>query len=105
MKTWAGIGSRITPLEIQKEMTKISMFLYKHGYTLRSGGAKGADTAFEKGSLEAKEIFTPDSNIPNWAFKEIQSILPEGYKWDKMKTYTQRDWYWLREPADRHSMT
>jgi hypothetical protein len=55
-KYYAGIGSRNTPVEIQKLMTKIAIFLSKKGYTLRSGGAKGADTAFEKGA-EFKEIF------------------------------------------------
>ena len=45
--TYAGIGSRETPKEILKEMTKIGQELESKGYTLRSGGAIGADKAFE----------------------------------------------------------
>lgn len=58
---FAGIGSRDTPAPILREMEEISAFLTKQGYILRSGGAKGADKAFEAGvcSPQAKEIFLP----------------------------------------------
>lgn len=60
-KKYAGIGARATPSNILKEMTKIATFLEKYGYTLRSGGAEGADTAFEQGvtSTDNCEIFLP----------------------------------------------
>ena len=54
---YAGVGSRNTPKEILDVMTKLAEYLYKLGYTLRSGGASGADTAFEAGAYDAKEIF------------------------------------------------
>jgi hypothetical protein len=58
-KTYAGIGSRRTPPEILKLMTKIAGRLEDLGYTLRSGAAAGADAAFEAGVSGAKEIFLP----------------------------------------------
>lgn len=55
---YTGIGSRETPADIYKKMTEISKILDQKGYTLRSGGAEGADSAFED-STENKEIFIP----------------------------------------------
>ena len=45
--TYAGIGSRETPIEVLELMTKASTWLGSKGYTLQSGGAIGADMAFE----------------------------------------------------------
>lgn len=45
--TYAGIGSRETPMEVLELMTKASTWLGTKGYTLQSGGAIGADMAFE----------------------------------------------------------
>lgn len=65
-KYYAGVGSRQTPRNVQDMMFKVADFLQNHGYTLRSGGAEGADRAFEMGVtgiitadklLIAKEIF------------------------------------------------
>ena len=56
--TYAGVGSRETPPNVMAKMTEIAAWLSKQGYTLRSGNAKGADTAFENGAGEQKEIFT-----------------------------------------------
>lgn len=49
MKYYAGIGSRDTPDDVFAHMTEIATLLEDHGYILRSGGATGADTAFEVG--------------------------------------------------------
>lgn len=49
MKTYTGIGSRETPYEIQDLMKRIAFKLAENGWLLRSGGAEGADTAFENG--------------------------------------------------------
>lgn len=56
---YAGIGSRSTPEYAQKEMSWIASRLEMKGYTLRSGGAKGADQAFERGVVSKKEIYLP----------------------------------------------
>ncbi len=57
-KIYTGIGSRSTPLGIQELMTEFASAMDSCGWTLRSGGADGADLAFERGSLE-KEIYLP----------------------------------------------
>ena len=54
---YAGIGSRETPRSILDLMTMIAIKLESLGYTLRSGGAIGADSAFESGVKSLKEIF------------------------------------------------
>ena len=56
---YAGIGSRNTPAEVMIVMQRIANVLEGAGFTLRSGGADGADDAFEKGVHRNKEIFIP----------------------------------------------
>lgn len=62
---YAGIGSRRTPRSICVTMTRIAAKLEMLGYKLRSGGAPGADEAFEDGvtSLSNMDIYLP---CPNW---------------------------------------
>lgn len=59
--TYAGIGSRQTPAAIQAQMRRVAMRLCSLGLVLRSGGAQGADAAFESGvpASDAKQIFLP----------------------------------------------
>lgn len=61
---YAGIGSRRTPPDILKLMQLIALDLSAAGYTLRSGGADGADLAFEDGASK-KEIFLPWKGFNN----------------------------------------
>lgn len=51
MLYYAGIGSRETPENVLKVMVKIATFLESKNYTLRSGGAVGADNAFYSGTI------------------------------------------------------
>ena len=64
MKYYTGIGSRNTPQNVAQLMRKIATYLSFFDYTLRSGGADGADSAFESGSTNS-EIFLPWSNFNN----------------------------------------
>jgi len=48
---YAGIGSRQTPAEIQRLMHDLAVTLAAQGWTLRSGGANGADQAFLSGAI------------------------------------------------------
>ena len=59
---YTGIGSRETPHHILTLMTEIAKILDNIGYTLRSGGADGADTAFALGSSR-HEIYIPWKNF------------------------------------------
>lgn len=59
---YAGIGSRETPDWVIDVMEKMGAWLAKKGDKLRSGGADGADSAFERGCDSVggkKEIFLP----------------------------------------------
>lgn len=59
-KFYAGIGSRKTPQDVQEMMTAAAALLSEHDLILRSGGADGADTAFELGAdPKKKEIYLP----------------------------------------------
>lgn len=58
MKIYTGIGSRSTPEHIITLIHQISKKLDDMGFLLRSGGADGADSAFEKFSTR-KEIYLP----------------------------------------------
>jgi hypothetical protein len=74
---YAGVGSRETPKEVQSKMTEIAEDLSKDGYILRSGGAKGADKAFEKGSEDSQIFYVKD----------------DGYKdGDSIKSYDSNLW-------------
>lgn len=64
MKYYAGIGSRETPEYVLDKMKDIAFTLQTRGYILRSGGAKGADSAFEEGAGNNKEIFTANDATP-----------------------------------------
>jgi hypothetical protein len=58
---YAGVGSRETPTDILELMTKLASALERDGMILRSGGADGADTAFEAGvsDPENRIIYIP----------------------------------------------
>lgn len=59
---YAGIGSRETPLDVLEYFTKVGSYLATKGFTLRSGGAEGADKSFEIGCDKTKglkEVYLP----------------------------------------------
>lgn len=57
---YTGIGSRATPPDILQQMTRVAIALAELGWVVRSGGAAGADTAFEQGSpIAGQRIFLP----------------------------------------------
>lgn len=91
MKTYAGIGSRETPPEILKLMTEIARVLEQKGWTLRSGGAPGADLAFEHGAIN-KEIYLPwrgfngsQSQLYNVSLQAIEMAEPHHPGWKYLK--------------------
>lgn len=83
-KVYAGIGSRETPMHILQVMGHIAGELALRGWTLRSGAADGADTAFEKGCDAAegkKEIFLP------WQGFNGRSTTPSVVVADRLETF------------------
>lgn len=98
-KRYAGIGSRKTPEHIQKQMTIIASFLEAHGYILHSGGADGADQAFESGvkKPEMKKIFLPWRNFnknPSPLFEVSKEALTLAEEYHPA-------WYILPQAAKR----
>jgi hypothetical protein len=84
---FTGIGSRETPGEIQLLMTDLGYALSKKKYILRSGGAPGADTAFEYGTLDAlhetgvdrREIYMPWKGFNRGEKRDESSdVVPSG---------------------------
>jgi hypothetical protein len=58
VKAYAGIGSRETPPDVLAIMRRLARLLGSLGFTLRTGGADGADTAFENGAAKV-ELYLP----------------------------------------------
>lgn len=79
MKYYAGIGSRKTPSDILEAMRDVAHHLAAEGWTLRSGGARGADTAFEQGA-QRKEIFRPSGHIPQAAIDTVAEYHPAPHR-------------------------
>lgn len=88
---YAGIGSRNTPQDVQKIMTKLARRLDELGFVLRSGGADGADSAFEEGTKN-KQVFLPwegfnsrDSEFtsPSSEAIRVAEIVHDGWQYLK----------------------
>lgn len=100
-KFYAGIGSRNTPREMLKIMSVIASCMETSGYILRSGGALGADRAFEEGVTfrENKEIFLAKDALL-WAEEEVQKYIPSD-----RKTYSFYTWKpYIRKLLARNMM-
>lgn len=85
MKYYAGIGARNTPEDVLERMTKLARILEALGYVLRSGGAEGADKAFEKpikDRVHRKEIFLASDSLPLWTnvFTDMFHPNPKALK-------------------------
>lgn len=101
-KSYAGIGSRQTPANIREVMEQLAEKLARRGLTLRSGGADGADKAFEKGCDRvqgAKIIFTAN----NWYFRNERNETDARYylskRWEEAETITSQyhpSWQYLK---------
>lgn len=88
---YAGIGSREIDIETAKYMSEVASRLERVGLVLRSGKAKGSDTAFENGVVapENKEIYTANDCQP-WAIEIIKNYLPEDRSgFDNWKPYVK----------------
>lgn len=95
---YAGIGSRETPEHILGIMSKIGKSFAEKGLVLRSGGAIGADTAFERGCdlvKGKKEIFYATNNKGIIVSEEImqQALVLAGQihpAWHRCSDYAKR---------------
>ncbi|NLV87657.1 MAG: hypothetical protein GX025_10665 [Clostridiales bacterium] len=76
MNSYTGIGSRQTPAEVLNSFTRLAKWLDKRSFILRSGGADGADSAFEAGTTN-KEIYLPWKNF-NGNPSPLHQISPDA---------------------------
>jgi len=96
VKYYTGVGSRETPDFVCLAMTEIARILESYGYTLRSGGADGADLAFEAGAGLLKEIYLPKKGF-NGSTSQLYGVGLEALTlasvvhpaWDKCKAYAR----------------
>ena len=89
MKYYSGVGSRNTPTKIMGMMTALASKLASEGWTLRSGAAQGADSAFEEGVMHYFETngdaYPAPASMANiyipWrGFVEINADYKDWYK-------------------------
>lgn len=95
---YTGIGSRNSPTNILKRFKQIADQLGEWGYTLRSGGANGADSAFEDGCGNyPKEIYLPWMSF-NGNGSKLYKLSKEAYdmaekyhpSWDRLTPGAQK---------------
>lgn len=84
---YAGIGSRKTPEAVLIEMSNIAMKLAMRGWTLRSGGADGADKAFERGAdmMRGRKVIRGVTEQPH-AMDHAARYHPA---WDRCDAYAR----------------
>ena len=73
---YTGVGSRSTPDEVLELMAELALSLGARGWRLRSGRARGADDAFERGAERAAadlEVYRPDGG---WC--GLEDLTPGG---------------------------
>jgi len=105
-KYYTGVGSRETPLNILNYMIEISKKLEKQGYIIRSGGANGADMAFEKEiSKENKEIYLPwkgfNENKSNLFLQKFNINIQNEAKNKAIETMGIEHWNNLSDAAKK----
>lgn len=88
---YTGIGHRTTPEEYLRKMFEISQELFLEGFTLRSGGAVGADAAFQLGvqqlalkdELDAAEIYIPWESFKTEGLVDWWNIVMSEHQFEK----------------------
>lgn len=97
MKFYTGIGSRETPPEILEQMQAVAYRLAHQGFTLRSGRAKGADAAFQRGAYDyAKALDEEGVKVVSEKMKNIARIY---VPWEKFCLENKLHPKWLRNVA------
>lgn len=74
-RAYAGIGSRATPEPILDLMRACAIRFKQEGWTLRSGGAPGADTAFEGGATIFGDYSRVEIYLPWGGFEQRLDAL------------------------------
>lgn len=99
---YAGIGDHTTPLEVLLQMTIFAARLREQDYVLRTGGASGADAAFEQGAGPAAEVFIPWPGFQDRECREAEPcvMVPPDRSWATVIARKHhRGWHFLTDPA------
>lgn len=103
-KYYTGVGSRETPEHILPIMTELAYQLERKGWILRSGGAWGADEAFQRGVKNYSNIFLPYKHfrkaegITGTYLDDRQLVAEAMYIMSKHKGHPQWD-NWLNNAS------
>lgn len=89
MKFYAGIGSRNTPPNVLQIMKEVALILEDNGYILRSGGAQGADEAFQSGVKYPlnMEIYLPYPGFRGKYMNQTGYLYIDNHHQDYDKAY------------------
>jgi hypothetical protein len=105
MKFYTGIGSRQTPDDVTALMSAIAQHFQQKEWVLRSGGANGADTAFQEGITDTTQqrIFIPWNGFNKLRHDPANHIflateLPNYDKAIKLAKNHYKHWDDLRDP-------
>lgn len=96
MYYYAGIGARKTPSHVLQYMELQGKLLAEKGYILRSGGAQGADSAFERGcdSVGGNKQIWSTRNSHEWERHDWVVNIVSEVCWEKpflsMQPYMQQ---------------
>ena len=83
-KFYTGVGSRKAPQDILMLIKQTAAFLSHEGWILRSGGADGCDTAFERGATKSQIFYAKDAN------KEALAIAAKYHpSWDRLSPFVK----------------
>lgn len=96
-KMYAGVGSRKAPQEVLGLMERIARRLAVLGWMLRTGGAEGADQAFERGARAGggtAEVFLPWPGYNGYqaaTLDRFRCLAPFGIPQDQKGGKTRED--------------
>lgn len=75
-RAYAGVGSRETPRPVLDLVVSAAALLARRGWTLRTGGAQGADTAFVRGhkmvTTKRLEVFLPWPSFNEYEYRTLK---------------------------------
>ena len=91
MKYYTGIGSRNISEEEEFQLIYIGDYMARHGYTLRSGKARGADSAFADGAMNHDKSMVV--NYVPWENFNINQPSPLDVEIDNLKQSLQSRCY------------
>lgn len=101
-KVYAGIGSRQTPEVVCCTMEAIGQYMARSGWLLRSGGAEGADRAFQRGAVAFRQGLC---EMDAYGLRFLEVYRPEdsdGHpEWFEVAEKHHPAWHRCSEPARR----